>query len=302
MERNPAWEPLENTDSIKLANEAIRELYFYNIEPFKTEGVGDELGPNEYYMLIFDKPTKFNLTYYDETAHPLEKENKNRTVELDTYTTSYGLRSDLCRPYRLEIKSTGNATNPSINQVINIAPPVQSYENYGVDFAGYTIIASQNSGVNSDSMVFVPRKEYIYGDTPVIDEESVGFIVNLRDVTSTIQRILTETSSSCEYSTSEIRTIVNDLKLSSARPKQIKQISKTYSLSGFPTRLLKVEDGLSGFSVRYGSSRGLYSEIQFSNTPPITKSDNLIDQEVETNILRRKLGRRFKSSRNKINL
>lgn len=301
MERNASWEPLSNSDSIKIAEESIRELYFYNIEPFKQEGVGDELKPNEYYMLIFDKPTKFDLTYYGETAHPIEKENKNRTTELEGYNTTYGLRSDLCRPYRLEIKSTGNADNPSIKHVIDIAPPVQSHENYGIDFPGYTIIASKNSD-DSESSVYIPRKEYIYGDVPVLSDECTGFIVNLKDYTSTIQSILTETATSCEYSTTEIRSIINSLKLASARPKEIKQISRTYSLDGFPTRELKLEDGMSGFSVRYGTSNGLGAEIQFSNSPPITKSDNLIDQEVETNILRRKLGRRFRSSRNKINV
>lgn len=302
MDRNPAWEPLENNDAIKLAEESLREMYFYNVEPFKEQGMEDQLGPNEYFMLIFDKPNKFDLTYYDETPHPIEKENVNRRTTLEGFTTTYGLRSDNCKPYRLQIKVTGDKNNPSINHQIDFAPPVQAYDDYGVNFPGYSIIASKNDGVNSDSMVSLERKEYIYGDVSTASDETTGIIINFKDVTSMLQSLLIESGTSCGYDISAVRTLVSNLKIASPRPKAIKQIEKSYTLAGFPTRVVQLSDGLSSLSVRYNSSNGISTEVGFSNTPPITKSENIIDQEVERNLLKRLLGRRFRSSRNKINL
>lgn len=302
MDRTAAWEPTENSDDTRNFEDRIEDMYLFNVETFKEEGFSDTLAVGETYALIFDRPATFSLTEYDPRAHPIESSNTNRILELDTYTTSYGLRSDLCRTYRLEVKVVGSATQAAVNQRFDFATPVQAYDNYGIEFAGYAVVATENSTSKMNSKVLIPRAEMIVGDMPRQADESVGIQVNFKDLSNQLQEIMTETTNGCGYNIAEIRSLIDEFKVGSSRPKQVKSTSFSYTLAGFPTRELALEDGLSGFSIRYDTSKGITTEIQFNNTPPITRSDNVRDQETERNIMKRRLGKRFLSSDDNIDL
>lgn len=301
MDRNPSWEPTSTNEDVIKFSEIFKDRYFLNIEPFKLEGGADEFLEDEFFALIFDKPNTFNFTDAGIVAHPIEEGNKNRTVEIGGYTTTYGLRSSLCQKYNLEVGDEGDSNTPEWNGNLSFFLPAQAHKDFGVDFAGYTIVAS-NQNSSSQTNVFVPRKEVIFGDMETPASDAVAMSVNFKDITSLIQSIIQQDGSSCSYSTSAIQEIINDYYVNTKRTKSIRRIQKSYSLGGFPTRVLKLEDGLASFSVRYSSEGGISTSVEFSNSPPIVKSETVQDKEFELHILKRILRKKRLSSQDKITL
>jgi hypothetical protein len=274
--------------------------YFLKVDPFKLEGGADDFAENEYYALIFDRPEIFEFVDGQTANHPIEQANINRTVDIGGYTSSYGLRSAESKRYAVVVGEKGTDRIPGWSDALTIFLPPQSHDTFGVDFPGYSIIASKNSNAENQSTVIVERKEVIFGDVRAQDPQSTALIINFKDLSSFVQNIIEESGGSCGYNVAAIKQLIAEYYVNTTRPKEIVKMNKSYSIKGFPTRELKLSDGLSSLSIRYSSDSGVSTDVEFSNSPPITKSDTLQDTEVEKAILKRILKRKFATSQDKV--
>ncbi len=292
MDRQPAWIPTEHNENLRQIESLYKDIHFFAFEPEKGEGFTDTLeSTDEHYALIFDRPANFNITT-GEKPNPIEKDNENLVLELANYSTDYGLRSSTCRGYTL---ITANVS-------VTFYLPAQAHDVAGINYSGYTIVASKNSATDSKTNILIRRSEVILGDVPAQHPDSVGVIINFKDLTSTIQSIISETTNGCGYDVDQIRTILGEFAVKTAREKQVKKVSKSYTLAGFPSRRVTLTDGLASFSVRLDSTKGITTSLEFSNSPPLNVSDRVTDQEVEKHLLRRVLKKRLLDSGEKVTL
>lgn len=300
MDRPASWEPSKIKEDIIKFEEMYGNRYFLKVDPFKLEGGADDFAEDEYYALIFDRPEIFEFVDGSTANHPIEQANVNRVVDIGGYTTSYGLRSAESKRYAVVVGEKGSDTIKGWSDALTIFLPPQSHDTFGVDFPGYAIIASKNSNSENHSTVVVERKEVIFGDVRQQNPQSTALIVNFKDLSSFIQNIIEESGGSCGYNITAIKQLISDYYVNTTRDKEVVKISKSYSIKGFPTRELKLRDGLSSLSIRYSSESGVSTDVEFSNSPPITKSENLQDLEAEKSILKKIIKRKFVTSQDKV--
>lgn len=304
MDRQAAWEPTPEYDDIRRLDQDLSQIHFYQDGSglMKQEGQGDDgLKPNEFYCLIFDKPGTFDLIDKGEGDHPVEKERENMQVEIGSYSSSYGLRSSICRAYQIDITHVSLIPNiPNWNYNINFYLPPQSHDTFGTNYPGYSVIARKNGDNEINTIVEVEKEEVIFGNVPNPSNESTSFTINYKDISSILSDIIEEGGTVCRYNVEAIKTLINNYYINTSREKSVIGETRSYTIGGFPTRELAVTDGVSSLSIRLDSNSGFSTSISFSNLPPISKSENIQDKEFERNMIKRYIRKKLASSKDKI--
>lgn len=311
LDRQPNWEPAENSESIKKFDDEYGKFSPFYINPFRSEVKGkteDALNISEVFILAYDQPDSFQVVISDDIQyHPIETDNKNIRSEQAGFNSYYGLRSSVCKKYSLVTKVTNGITGGESSNAIDIYFPVQAHDGFGIDYSGYNIfLTASSTTINNKSIL--EKKEIILGDCPPklsiggsSIRDTVGVDINFKDLTSFVMDIITGSNGICGYSENIINGIIDEFKIKTVRQRKVESVSKRYSIKGLPTRKMYLSDGVSSFNIRYGDD-GLSTDIVFNNIPPISRNQEIIDKEVEGNLQRRLNKGKILSSANKITL
>ncbi len=298
LDRQPSWEPTENSETFKKFESLCQKYSPFYIEPFRSEvkdKTEDALKVGEAFIIMYDKPEIFELEVFDSIIyHPVENDNKNIRATEAGFNTYYGLRSSVCKKYvmRATVKNEEDPNSGSVSSSIDMYFPTQAHDDFGIEYAGYTVIlTADETKIGGNSLI--ERKEIIIGDCPprnVIDgtliKNTVSTDIVFRDLTTSVNNIIDGSGGSCYYNSNKIKEIINEFKINTRRVKKVIKEIRSYTLNGFPTRNLSVNDGVSSFSIVY-TPGGFNTYMSFTNLPPTIKSQEIVDQEVSNNLLKR---------------
>lgn len=316
LDRKGMWEPTENSETVADFLARFEKFSPTFIDPFKSQSqskTGNGLKEDEFLMMFFinGESYRYSLELEDgNVEHPIEHDNKNIKIEIGefgTWSSYYGLRGALASSYKFKFNS-GRKGDDNVFSMDTYCP-VQAGAEFGVQYAGYTAIASPKR-LQATSKNLLKKQEVIVGDCPPpIGDNSYGVdntvSTNIiwKDLTSSINSIVDALGGSCGYNIESIKEVINEYKLKTARRKSVNKLTKEYSISGFPTRELTLDDGVSSFSVSVNPSNSAFStSISFTNVPKIYVSEEIVYKELERNIIRRLSHNTRASSSNKINI
>jgi hypothetical protein len=288
LERTGAWAVSPVGDVIDVFEEVLEKIrapyieFDSNAEVLTEEDqlLEDKSGV-KYMYFAFKVPTANELRSIELDAgmelkdHPFE--NKNITVSQNDYTTTYGLRSTLCKSFTV---AKGK---------MRFYTPVQSWD-YGSEFAGYTVIRTGTSSGNTIN-VGLEKQQFVLTKIPIFDDLSLSLSINYRDVTQQFVSLLEKgIIKKCQYNIESIRDLVKDFSRQvfdpPFNPKNKVLLRKDYSLSGFPAKTFTVSDGLQSISIRFDGNDGWSTQLSFSSIPKIRKSENILNKDFEINWIR----------------
>lgn len=312
LDRKPAWEPTSVGDSFANVDKILRKLSPYYISPFKSRA-GDATESNlkheEVYILAYNKPSSLNLSISGPIYHPVETANKNIKTDASdfgAFNTYYGLRESSTKRYDISMEVPSAGGDPTVIKK-KVYLPTQSYSDFGISFSGYTVLATPKP-LQVITKSLLKKKEIIIGDCPTpfgINSSGIDNTVSteivFRDLSTYTSSVIESAGGTCGYSSTLIKSLMNEYKSSTARRSQVEALTKSYELQGVPTRAISLSDGLSSFSIRINDN-GISSSITFSNLPKSFVSQEAKYEEVKRNQLRRLAKLNPVSSSNKINL
>lgn len=198
--------------------------------------------------------------------HPLEGDNVNIHSVVGNFSTVYGLNSSICKAYEITIQKSK----------MFIYTPVQSYDNFGSDFPGFTVVAEKNGSLEYKILVNkVQRVMLDYVKNQANLKNCTSLSVNFRDATQYINKILKKNANTCEYDIEQIELLLRDFTSNFSSASPVVRQSVAYTLGGLPPSVINLTDGLSSFSITLSADGGMITQLQYSNIPKITYSDNI---------------------------
>lgn len=263
LDRPGVWSPPTKSEEITKVLKDVSDIEM-TMETFEDVGGFNFIGKNQVIFRVYPKPDTFIFQNYSEGINSLDAKNTSASTELNGVNVAYGLVSAECRRWRLKTKSA--------NFLIEFPSQAHLLGNNLVD--GYQVIA-QRENFNTNQTVILPKLEYVLGNVKAQSSKSVGLSINYRDATqnilSAIQRL---EDGSCGYDEARILQLLQNFNSRFFSHNDFVKITKSYTLSGLPTRNVSVKDGLESFQIRVGSA-GCTTDISFSNLPKTPKADEL---------------------------
>lgn len=303
VQRQSPWQPEGSEIQFVSTDQTLEKEHFNNINDIVPDVPSADIGgvwPEKYsfqpkgdrqpVLKIFSNYFGgLNLEGISTGDHPLESGNVNIPVTLGDFNSVYGLVSSVCKAYRLTLGK---------NKIF-IYMPVQSHDTYGNRFPGFIVTAEKNGSM--DYKILVEKIQRVMANFPVNSSElknSVGLRVNFRDATQYINKILVANATTCQYDEEGIETLLRNFSSKFVYPAQVVQQRISYSIGGVPDSEISLADGLSSFSITLDGNGGMISEIEFSNIPKTTVSDNIRIKDFER-IANANYNKSFFSSDNK---
>lgn len=285
-ERQSPWQP-EGSDIQFLTNSASLSANHFNanddiIPPVPTPEMGgvwpeaysfEKIDQRQPVIKIFSENFgSLNLEGISTGDHPLEKDNVNIPITLGEFSSSCGLVSSVCKAYRLTL----------LKNKIFIYMPVQSHDTYGNQYPGFVVTAEKDGQM--DYKLLVNKIQRVFADFPKNSNDysnSVGLKVNFRDATQYINKILDGERNSCQYDEQQVEALLRTFSSKLSFPSSVVEEKIFYSIGGAPPSNIKLQDGLSSFSMVLDSTGGLISEIEYSNLPKTQVSDSILLKDFE---------------------
>lgn len=266
MDRSAMWVPSSNSRELELF---LADVSKYQMEIVGSEDVveGNLVGPEQVIVKMFPRPDDFLFqTENTDAVNVFDVKNVNLPAELGGFITSYGLYSAKSTIYRLKMPAAS----------LRVFTPSQSYGDFGVQMAGYAVIANGNN-IESNQDIILPKAEFVLGNVPPMDSKSMAMDINFRDAT---QNLVDFVNDSCGYSAAKIQSSLYNFNARTFTTSQIEQETRNYEFSGIPDTKFNLTDGLQSFQIRYGSN-GVITSLSFSNIPKVPISENLQQREFE---------------------
>lgn len=283
MEREAAWSPAKNSDTM--------EKLLENIEPFNWEPTdldqsdltgnplasvaNDVFSPESVVFLAYPKPEKLDLKITKSSnqtqKNPLDAANvRSASKELNGVNVSYGLVS--AETTYFVVKANGSA--------VQIHAPSQAGLKFGSSYGGYQIVAD-GTNFSNDISVVVAKKEVVLGDSQPSSNLDIGSELILKDATQNLINFLESTGQqSCQYDEAKIRQLLLKFNARQKAQKNIERVTKTYEVSGIPSVKVTPADGLQSFSVVVSDS-GVRTTVSFSNLPNQNRSEAIEEKKFE---------------------
>jgi hypothetical protein len=285
MERTGLWSPAKNSTvvekllntvrpyaMIKLGSEDIAGL---NLIGSTSTSIFQE-SDNFTIFEVYPKPKKLDLKITkggDQSGrNPLDAKNTGLSSDRDGVITPYGLISSDTQYFI--IKTAGSN--------LQIHLPSQAGSKFGSDYGGYRIVANSNNSTDEYNVV-LEKKEVILGDSVTTSNKDIATELVFEDATQNLIEFLeTSGTNTCGYSDNAIRQLLFKFNARQKMFASIERIEKKYDISGIPTTSFSASDGLQSFTINVSES-GLRSSISFSNLPPQSKSDSLLEKDFQKN-------------------
>jgi hypothetical protein len=202
----------------------------------------------------------------------LDAKNTGLSSDRDGVVTPYGLLS--AETQYFIIKTAG------ANLQIHL--PSQAGSKFGVDYGGYRVIANSNNSTNEYNIV-LEKKEVILGDSVTESKKDISTELVFEDATQNLIEFLESSgTNTCGYSDNAIRQLLFKFNARQKMFPSIERIEKKYDISGIPNVAFSAKDGLQSFTINVSES-GLRSSLSFSNLPPQSKSDSILEKNFQKN-------------------
>jgi hypothetical protein len=285
MKRTGLWSPARNSTVIDKLLNTVRP---YAMVELGKEDIGAEnlteseskniFAENKNYTIfeVYPKPEKLDLkvtkSENQSDRNPLDSKNTNLLSDRDGATTPYGLISSETQYF---IVKTAGAN-------IQIHLPSQAGARFGSNYGGYRVVANSNNSTDEYNVV-LEKKEVILGDSVTTSNKDIATELIFEDATQNLIELLeTSGTNTCGYSDNSIRQLLFKFNARQKMFASIERIEKKYDISGIPTTSFSASDGLQSFTINVSES-GLRSSISFSNLPPQSKSDSLLEKDFQKN-------------------
>ena len=270
LEREPLWESNYIADPTK----SVRSLLSFIIDSDITDEVqafGVQV-PAGFKAMACRNKDKLDTAITKKTSR-LERDRRQ-------YGRS-GLTSNSCPQLRFSFP-----LNDGKKYTINITSPVDS---------SYRLERQEDSASLEKPPVkaIIPKLEMIIigASDSINDKNYIASNITYKDITDNYLSKQTQIGNRCFVDRSKVfsygNEIIKDLYNSSPKVKE----TKTYTILGVPDSNFSPEDGLSSFSIRLDSS-GTKTLLNFSNTLPKMKSENVIKKQLEY-LLKKQINRSY---------
>ena len=285
MKRTGLWSPARNSTVMEKVLNTVRPYRMIELGKEDIDGAnltGSEatsiFAENDDYTIfeVYPKPEKLDLKITkgqtQSDRNPLDSKNTNLSSERDGAATPYGLLSSETQYFI--IKTAGSN--------LQIHLPSQAGARFGSNYGGYRVIANSDNSTSEYNIVLV-KKEVILGDSITTSNKDIATELIFEDATQNLIEFLESSgTNTCGYSDNAIRQLLFKFNARQKMFASIERIEKKYDISGIPTKSFSASDGLQSFTINVSES-GLRSSVSFSNLPPQSKSDSILEKDFQKN-------------------
>ena len=278
MERTAAWTPAKNSKEMNsLLENFVEKCQIVNLGSDDVAKLGLS-GVTDFENLcvfkVFPKPTfiDFTLTLGNDAIirNPVDAKNTGKVTTVQDQTYSVGLKSALTDKLRISAKALS----------LTIFMPSQAGLRFGSQYAGYTVIAEGKNSTSKTTQV-LEKKQVILADTSAFAEKDVSSSLNFKDASQNLIKFIEDSGTgTCGYSTAQIQALLLNLNSREKTFPSVEMVTRTYEISGIPTKSFSFTDGLQGFSISLGEN-GLHTSMTFSNLPAQRQSETLTNKKFE---------------------
>lgn len=291
MKRAAAWLPEQNSSELQ---KSIEEISKYSILDFGSEDFMNSATKDSRMYGLFLKPNNFEITIdSNNQKNDVDKEKVNQVYNKDGMIITYGLRSAACEKINIKISSENKFT---------IFTPSQSFVNIpstgignGVTgriatHGGYKVIIETSVSPPRTS-VLKKKSEYVYGLSGK-NKNSIQVGLNYRNVTQDLLKLVKDSlylengNIVCINDEAAVKAIIEEFSRNLSLPDPIVQKTVRYTIGGFITSKINVQDGLVSINMRYSGKDGFISDLTFSNIQKRQLNQAITIKEIEKNIKR----------------